>query len=236
MNQGFVSFIHLIFKKFFTLGTKIRGFSKEQGSYLVCQAVLRKARMFNMTTDRQVILTQNWPEYCILEPFNYRIWIPEVNSRSKIRHSCYFVGVLYQLQVSSPLASRTNQAYLATTSVMSYSPDCQPWCVCTLIYGCHSFAFDCFVYACNRTGLLYCTVPFHNVESDKSTLLRRSESSSFAIRTVLQRMRLSPSGRTQNVYCQLLESCSYPCHYKLIKALYNPCNLTGHCRIYHKLC
>ena len=83
------------------LGTKIRGFPKEQGSNLVCQAVLRKARMFNMTTDRQVILTQSCPGCCILEPFNNRIWIPEVNSGSKIKYSCYFVGVLYQLQVSS---------------------------------------------------------------------------------------------------------------------------------------
>ena len=112
MNQSFVRFIHL-FKKLF--GTKIRGFPKEHGSNLVCQAVLRKARMFNMTTDRQVILTQSCPGCCILEPFNYRIWIPEVNSRSKIRYSCNFVGVLYQLQVSSSQASRTNQAYLAVT-------------------------------------------------------------------------------------------------------------------------
>ena len=86
-----------------------------------------------MTTDRQVILTQNFPGCCILEPFNYRIWIPEVNSRSKIRYSCNFVGVLYQLQVSSSQASRTIQAYLAVTSVMSYSPYmyCQPWCLKT---------------------------------------------------------------------------------------------------------
>ena len=38
------------------------------------------------------------------------------------------MGKLYQLQASSPLASRTDQAYTAVTG-MSYSPYGQPWCL-----------------------------------------------------------------------------------------------------------
>jgi len=97
MNQGFVHFIHL-FNKLFRY--QDQGLPQRANSNLVCQAVLRKARMFNMTTDRQIRPVQDdafWSPLIIEYP-----WIPEANSRSKIRYSCYFVGVFYQLQVTSP--------------------------------------------------------------------------------------------------------------------------------------